>query len=117
GAGDDVLTTGRVHVLRGGVALEDVLEVARERVVDVEEVRHVDDVVDDLTAVGALDAQALPAPVRPLVGAVTGDLRDGDVLRRRVALRVVPDVQLAVALEGRPGAGLRDRRDAPGVGD
>ena len=54
------------QVLRGDVALEHVLEVGREREVDVEEVRHVDDVVDDLAAVRALDQDRVPGPVGPV---------------------------------------------------
>ena len=46
-----VRAPGRLHELRGHVALEDVAEARREGEVDVEEVRHVDDVVDDLAAV------------------------------------------------------------------
>ena len=41
-------STLAVHVLRSNLALEDIPEVCRQRAVDVEEVRHIDDVVDDL---------------------------------------------------------------------
>src|SRR5439155_1728554 len=47
----DVRTTDIVQVLRGDVALEHVLEIRRQTEMDVEEVRHVGDVVDDVPAV------------------------------------------------------------------
>ncbi|SLH03868.1 Uncharacterised protein [Mycobacteroides abscessus subsp. abscessus] len=107
---------------------EDVLEVRREGEVDVEEVRHVDHVVDDLAAVGALDQQRVPGPLGPaavvaVLGVALGvgvgplDVGDGDLRGRWVALVVVPDEQLAVALERRPLAGAGQRRHAPRVRD
>jgi hypothetical protein len=53
----EIVDVGAAHVvqiLRGDVAFEDVLEVRRQTEMDVEEVRHVGDVVDDVAAVGAL---------------------------------------------------------------
>ena len=113
----DVGAAVAVHVLRRGLAVEDVLEVVRQRVVHVEEVRHVDHVVDDLAAVGALDHDPVPGPGRPLVAAELLELGDHDVLRRRVALGVVVDEDLTVADHGRPGAGLGQLGVALGVGD
>ncbi len=107
----------RLHVLGGHVPFEDVLEVTREREVDVVEVRHVDHVVDDLAAVRALDEQRIPGPVGPFRGAESLDLGNRHVGGRRVALRVVPDVELPVALDGRPGPGPRQRRDTSRVRD
>ena len=86
-------------------------------VVHVEEVRHVDDVVDDLAAVGVDDRSSVPDPVGPLVAEPRLDAGDRHVVGRRVALGVVPDEQHAVLLEGRPGAGPGPRRDAACVGD
>src|SRR5690606_39719982 len=63
-----------------------------------------------------------PGAVQP-VGGLAGDgvraldVRDGHLVRRRVALVVVPDVELAVAFEGDPLAGTRQRRHATGVGN
>ena len=69
---------------------------------DVEEMRHVHDVVDDLAAVGVLDVQRVPGPVSPLVEVRRVDPRDHHVVRRRVALRVVVDEQLLVLLHRHP---------------
>ncbi len=107
----------RLHVLGGHVPFEDVLEVAREREVHVVEVRHVDYVVDDLAAVRTLDAQRIPGPVGPFRGPESLDLGNRHVGGRRVALWIVPDVELSVALDGRPGPGPRQRRDASRIRD
>ncbi|CRK50281.1 conserved hypothetical protein [Rhodococcus sp. RD6.2] len=115
--GTDVRPAVVLQVLAGDMALEDVLEVLRESEVNVEEVRHVDDVVHDLAAVRALDLEAVPLPVGPVVGQDLREFRDRDVLRRRVALGVVPDEQHSVALQRRPRTGAGERRNTPGVGD
>ena len=81
--GTQVVHVGPAHVvqvLRGDVALEDVLEVRRQTEVDVEEVRHVGDVVDDLAAIGALDEHPVPLPVRPLVARGLRNLGDPHLL-------------------------------------
>jgi len=105
------------HELAGDRTLEDVLEERRERVVHVEEVRHVDDVVDDLAAVG-VDLGGVPDPLGPLVAQRTLDTRDVHVLvGRRLALGVMPDEEHAVLIQRRPGAGLGDRGNTAGVGD
>jgi hypothetical protein len=104
--------TDIVQVLRCDVALEDVLEVRRETEVDVEEVRHVGDVVDDLAAVGALDQDRVPLPVGPLVAGEFGDVGDPHLGRGRIALVVVPHVQQSAAHVGRPGAGAGHPRRA-----
>ena len=98
------------------MTLEHVAEVGREREVDVEEVRHVDDVVDDLAAV-SVDSQGVPGPVRPLIRVGALDPRDGHLGRRHVALRVVPHEQLLVLLESQPGPGARRRRHPARVRD
>lgn len=113
----DVGTAHVVQVLAGDVSLEDVLEERRQPVVDVEEVRHVGDVVDDLAAVGALDQHRVPAPVGPVVVLELGDLGDADLGLRRVALDVVPDEQEAAAHVGVPRARARQARRPLGVGD
>ena len=77
----------------------------------VEEVRHVDDVVDDFTAVG-VDGRGVPDPVAPLVAERAFDAGDSHVVGRRVALGVVPDEEHAVLVEGLPGARLGQRGDA-----
>ena len=84
------------------MALEDVLEVGRQRAVDVVEMRHIDDVVDDLAAV-ALHDGGVPMPVGPLVAGGALDARDGDSGWRRLALGVVPDEQHAVLFQRGPG--------------
>ena len=104
-----------VHVLRGDMAFEDVLEVRRQRSVDVEEVRHVDDVVDDLAAVG-VDDGGVPMPVGPLVTGRALDPRDRHLRRRRLALGVVPHEQHPVLLEGRPRRGAGQPRHPLAVG-
>ena len=109
--GTHVRASDAAHVLRCGVAFEDVLEVRREGVVHVEEVRHVDDVVDDFTAVG-VDGRGVPDPVAPLVAERAFDAGDSHVVGRRVALGVVPDEEHAVLVEGLPGARLGQRGDA-----
>ena len=101
----DVGASDVAQVLAGDVALEDGLEEGRQPEVDVEEVRHVGDVVDlDLAAINTLNQDRVPAPVGRLVTGELRDLRDGDLWWRRVALDVVPDQQLTVHLGG-PGAG------------
>ena len=66
---------------------------------------HVDDVVDDLAAVGALDDHRVPRPLGPVVAVRAVDAGDAHLVGRRIALGVVPDEQLPVPFEGRPGAG------------
>ena len=83
----DVRPADVVQILRGDVALEDVLEVRREAEVDVEEVGHVGDVVDDVATVGALDQDRVPAPVGPVAAGELGDVGDLHLGLRRVALR------------------------------
>ena len=112
----DVGPADVVQVLRGDVALEDVLEVRRQPEMDVEEVRHVGDVVDDVAAVGALDEDAVPPPVGPFVAGGLGNLGDPDRGVRRIALVVVPDEQQAAAHVGRPRPGARRLGRALGVG-
>ena len=112
----DVGPADVVQVLRRDVALEDVLEVRRQPEVDVEEVRHVGDVVDDLAAVGALDEHRVPAPLGPLVAGELGQFRDAEFGRGWVALVVVPDVQQSTAHVGGPGSGAGQPRRALGVG-
>ena len=112
----DVRAADVVQVLRRDVALEDVLEVRRQAVVDVEEVRHVGDVVDDVAAVGALDQNRVPPPVGPVVAGELRDVGDANFGLRRVALHVVPDEQQAGAHIGVPGAGAGQSRRALGVG-
>ena len=104
-----------VEVLSGDLTFEDVLEVRREGVVDVVEVRHVDHVVDDLAAVGSLDDHGVPGPVGPFVAVRTLDTRNHDLFGRRIALGVVPDEELTVLLEGRPRAGTCERGHAAGI--
>ncbi len=95
-----VRPSGRLHELRGLVTLEHVAEVRREREVDVEEVRHVDDVVDDLAAVRVVDLDDVPGPVGVLVGADSGELGRKRVHVGGAALGVVPDQELVVAHDG-----------------
>ncbi len=95
---------------------EDVLEMRWHRTVDVEEVRHVDDVVDDLAAVG-VDHRGVPVPVGPLIALGALDTRNGHAVRRRVALGVVPDEQHAVLLERGPRPGARQLGHPSGVGN
>ena len=97
------------------MAVEDVLEVRRKREVHVEEVGHVDHVVDDLAAVCALDADGVPGPVAPLVRIRTFDVGDRDVSRCGCAFRVVPDEQHVVLFERGPRPGARAARYAFGV--
>src|SRR5699024_5005144 len=85
--------------------LEHVLEVRGEGVVDVEEVRHVGDVVHDLAAVGVLHQDRVPGPVAPLVTVGGVDVRDVHAVGGWVPLGVVPDEQLAVPLQRAPGLG------------
>src|SRR3546814_7145300 len=66
------LTAGRLHELGRDMSFEHVAEARREREVDVEEVRHVHDVVDDLAAVRVGDVEDLPGPVGVLLGADPG---------------------------------------------
>ena len=84
--------------------------------VDVEEVRHVGDVVDDLPAVGALDEHRVPPPVGPLVAGGLRDVGNAHLGLRRVALVVVPHEQQPTADVGGPGAGAGHPRCALGVG-
>ena len=112
----DIGTAHVVQVLRRDVALEDVLEVRRQPEVDVEEVRHVGDVVDDLAAVGALDEHRVPPPVGPPVVGELRDLRDAHLGLRWVALVVVPDEQQPAAHVGLPRAGAGQPGCALGVG-
>src|SRR6185437_5958011 len=95
-----------VHVLSGDVAFEDVLEMRWHRAVYVEEMCHVYDVVDDLTAV-CLDDRCVPVPFGPLVTGRTLDPRNGHLGWRRIAFRVVPHEQHSVLLQRVPlrGAG------------
>ncbi|AAS02856.1 hypothetical protein MAP_0539 [Mycobacterium avium subsp. paratuberculosis K-10] len=114
----EVVHVGAAHVvqvLRRDVALEHVLEVCRQPEMDVEEVRHVGDVVDDVAAVGALDEDAVPPPVGPLVAVRLRDLRDADGRVRRVVLVVVPDEQQPAPHIGGPRPGARRLRRALGV--
>ncbi len=113
----DVRPPARRQVLGRDMAFEHVLEVRREREVDVEEVRHVDGVVDDLTAVRVLDHHRVPRPVAPLAAERGVDARDRDVLRRRVALRVVPHEELLVLLQCDPRPGAGPQRNPFGVRD
>ena len=92
------------------------LKYVGQRAVDVEEVRHVDDVVDDLAAVG-VDDGGVPEPVGPLVAGRALDPGDGHVRGRRLALGVVPDEQHAVLLQGRSRRGAGQPRAPGGVGD
>ena len=116
-AAADVGPALRLHVLRGLRALEDVAEAGREREVHVVEVRHVDDVVDELAAVRALDRHDLPRPVGVGVGADAGQLGRQQVAVGRRALDVVPDQQLAVADLGGVLLGTGPQRHPTGVGD
>ena len=109
GAGD------AVHVLGGDVTFEDVLEVRRHRAVHVEEVGHVDNVVDDLPAVGS-HQRGVPMPVGP--SSLFPRCAESPRRPGRIALRIVPDEQQAVLLHGQPGrrpgclghsAAVRDR--------
>ncbi len=104
-----------VQILRGDVALEDVLEVRRQTEVDVEEVRHIGDVVDDVAAVGPFDEDAVPPPVGPLVAGRLGNLGDPDRGVGWIALMVVPDKQQPAAHIGRPRPSARHSGCAPGI--
>ncbi len=104
-----------VHVLRRDVAFEDVLELRRHRAVHVEEVGHVDDVVDDLPAVGVHD-RGVPVPVGPLVARGALDAGNGHPVRGWVALGVVPHEQHPVLLQGGPRRGASQSWHPPGVG-
>jgi hypothetical protein len=84
--------------------------------VDVEEVRHVGDVVDDLAAIAALDEHRIPPPFGPFVAGGFGDVRNPDLLRRRVALVVIPDEQQSATDVGGPRPGTGQSRGALGVG-
>ena len=85
---------------------------------DVEEVRHVHDVVDDLAAVRRRDVEDVPAPVGVDVGVHDVlELGRQDVVVGRAALGVVPDHQQAVAHDRLVLLGARAQRDPAGVGD
>src|ERR1700744_946800 len=112
----DVGTADVVQILRGDVAFENVLEVRGQTEVDVEEVGHVGDVVDDVAAVGALDQGRVPPPFGPLVAGRLGNLRDLPLGLRRVLFMVVPDEQQPATHVGRPGPGTGQPRRALGVG-
>jgi hypothetical protein len=84
---------------------------------DVKEVRHVGDVVDDVAAVGAFDEDAVPPPVGPLVAVGFRDVRNAHGGIRRIVLVVVPDEQQAAAHVGRPRPGPGCLGCALGVGD
>ena len=111
----DVGSSRTVHVLRGDMAFEDILEMRWQRSVDVEEVRHIDDVVDDFAAVGVHDG-GVPMPVGPVVIRRSLDSRDGDLRRRGVALGVVPYEQHSVLFEGGPRRGAGQPRCPLAVG-
>jgi len=98
----DIGSADVVQILRGDVALEHVFEVRGQTEVDVEEVRHIGDVVDDLAAVAALDEHRVPPPVGPLVVGEFGDLRNTHLFLRWIALVVVPDEQQTAADVGVP---------------
>ena len=103
-----------VHVLGRDMAFEDVLEVGWQRAVNVEEVRHVDDVVDDLAAVDLTTVvyqcqsvhSSLVAPsIRGMVTSGGGGLRSGSFQTNsipscssvvHVAVRAEPGHPLAV---------------------
>ena len=112
----DVGTADVMQVLRGDLALKDVLEVRRQPEVDVVEMRHIGDVVDDLAAIGTLDEHRVPVPVGPLIAGMFRDLGDTDLGLRRVAFVVVPDEQQARAHVGVPGPGAGQLRRPLGVG-
>ena len=111
-----VLTGLATHELACHMPFEHVLEVGGERVVDVEEVGHVDDVVDHLAAVG-VDGDLVPDPIRPFVAERSLDSGNGDICRRWLAFGIVPDEQHAVLVERLPAARLRDRGHAARVRD
>ena len=81
------------------------------------EVRHVDDVVDQLAAVGVLDRHDLPDPVGVLAGVDAGQLRRQDVEVGLGALGVVPDQHLAVADRRLVALGAGAQRHPAGVRD
>ena len=100
------------------MALEDVAEARREREVHVVEVRHVDDVVDELAAVGALDRHDLPDPVGVGVGADAGQLRAAGCRGRpREPSTSCHTEQLVVDDRGLVLLGARAQRHPAGVGD
>src|SRR5699024_7348238 len=65
--------------------------------------------------VGILHQHRVPGPVAPLVAVGGVDVGDVDAVRGRVALRVVPDEQLAVPFQHAPGLGPGAQRYALGV--
>jgi len=83
---------------------------------DVKEMRHVHDVVHDLTAVRTFDDEGLPRPAGPLVTEGALDARDGHLRRGRVSFGVVPHEQLLVLLHRDPGLGASAQRHPLGVG-
>jgi hypothetical protein len=104
-----------VHVLRRHVPLEDVLEIRGQRTVNIKEVRHIHDVVDDFAAVAVHDG-GVPVPIGPLVTRGALDARDRDFRWRRVALGVIPHEQHPVLSQGGPGCRPGQFGCAPAVG-
>jgi hypothetical protein len=84
--------------------------------VDVEEVRHVHDVVDDLAAIG-VDDRRVPMPVRPFGTHRPLDSGNRHVRRWWLPLGVVPYEQHAVLFEGDPRRGPSDPRHSSAVGN
>src|SRR6476659_4254192 len=82
---------------------------------DVEEMRHVGDVVDDVAAVGALDEDRVPPPIGPVAAGELRNIGDLNLWWRWFALVVVPDEQQTAADIGRPRTRARQSRCALGV--
>src|SRR3954469_1841620 len=98
------------------MALEYVLEVRRETEMDVEEVRHVGDVVDDVAAVRPLDEDRIPPPVGPVVAGDLRDVRNADLWWRWLALAVVPDEHQSASDISGPRSSAGQSGCALGVG-
>ena len=106
-----------MQVLGRNLSFEDIFEVGRQPEVDVVEVRHVSDVVDDLAAVGTFDEHRVPVPAGPFIAGLFRNLGNADPGLGRVAFMVVPDEQQARAHIGVPGTGPRQLRSALGIGN
>ncbi len=106
-----------LQVLRRDVALEDVLEVLVEAEVDVEKCAMSTTLSTISRQLEPSTHDAVPLPVGPLVGEHLRQARNRDVVRRRVALGIVPHEELLFSCSVIHERVRCDRRHSTGIRD